>query len=178
MKINANEGEFEVPEGLVDRRIECREYRATRLENEDDDVGLLSLSFQVGDQLGEIYVTTQFEAKPGQSDQCQIGQNQFLLSSCDWMREILEQLADGQAGDWTVDLVPHKCPKTRVGIATDSACEVAAGTLGVEEARRRQLSTDLSALGEVLPVDPGVVVEVQRDLSVAPEVGHGEEAGD
>jgi hypothetical protein len=123
--------EQHVDHDLHDPVLEDREVRKDAISDCEAStglkVGMMSVSIEPGDELGELFINTQYEAVPGEHDACQRGQNQLLLDGSAWLRELLEKISQPLV-DWDVEIYPVPCQQTRVPVPVERAIDVVNGT--------------------------------------------------
>lgn len=95
---------------MVDLQIEDREERIRIPDGE----GNIAISIQHGEDLGELYVNIQFEGTYGQYEFCLNGHNDLLLTTSEWLYELLGEFAAEFDAEITSEPCPH--PEQRVAL--------------------------------------------------------------
>ena len=101
---------------MVNREIEGDNARRGLKDKE----GHLCVSVQPGNELGELHVSVQFEGPKGKYDLCMEGQNDLLLKSGEWLKEILSNFDL----DWDVTIEAQPCPKASVELNINGAAKI------------------------------------------------------
>jgi hypothetical protein len=136
-----NVNERKIARDVHDPEIEDREVRKTEITHCEaglrpgTKVGMLSFIIEPGEELGELYFNTQYEAMPGEHDACQDGQNKLLLDGGAWLRELLDRIASDDAV-WDIEIHPVPCPSTNVPVPVERVVETLRGTQAVVEEKR------------------------------------------
>jgi hypothetical protein len=113
--IEYSQGQFP-HEDMIDKRIESPENRETL----NDGEGEIAITVQAGDKLGELSFNIQFEGPRKQYDFCMQGQNELLLNTCDWLRDILGEFAV----DFDIKIEAKPCPMAEQTLEIDNAALV------------------------------------------------------
>jgi hypothetical protein len=102
---------------MADHHIESDDFRMYL----EPDEGKLCISIMPGYQeIGELYINIQFEGSKGKREYCMNGQNDLLLNSSVWLKEIVGEFI----GHWDVDIAATPCPKTDVKVEVDLAAAI------------------------------------------------------
>jgi hypothetical protein len=125
VSIRANHNSAEPARDLIKREIENRDTRKelirdalkeSKTAHEPDEpqkagLGIQCVTIEPGDELGALYLNTQFEAWPGEHADCQAGQERIAIQGGEWLKAFLEQLTDGAAQpDYVVNVHWMPCP--------------------------------------------------------------------
>jgi hypothetical protein len=119
---------------LVEPKIANHEYRRAHIKAPEE--GLFCVSIEAGEELGELYFNTQFEAQPDEPDAhelCNRGQNRVLIETSDFLKDFLEEISAGGV-DWEATIITTPCDKTQLNVDRVLAQNVLEGKVTVEQA--------------------------------------------
>ena len=119
------------PRDLADRALENRATRQTKINDAEAKapgaaLGILCVTIEPGDELGELYLNTQFEARPGDYEGCQAGQNELAKAGAGWLRDLIQRIAPAGA-EWTIDIHSEKCKEAQTEPPVETLIRVLEG---------------------------------------------------
>lgn len=131
-------GQLSKPD-MVNRDIEKPEHREKIPEGQGD----ISITIQIGEELGEISFNVQFEGRRGDYDFCINQHNDLLLHVNEWIADLYGELA----AEFEARIESDPCPITERRVAVALASEVLQQAKTLNQARReyvQEVSTEVT----------------------------------